>query len=85
MKDQVEYRRPDLFRTTHTYLDSNLAINSAVDLARASVRAEGEHHSFIPSNADSHLVVTCNKPSARWRGGDQSRELTSIDVLLSRR
>ncbi|MCH7583339.1 MAG: hypothetical protein IIC72_12000 [Acidobacteria bacterium] len=44
MKDQVEYRRPDLFRTTHTYLDSNLAINSAVDLARASVRAEGEHH-----------------------------------------
>ena len=36
MKDQVEYRRPDLFRTTHTYLDSNLAINSAVDLARAS-------------------------------------------------
>ncbi len=37
MKDQVEYRRPDLFRTAHTYLDSNLAINSAVDLACASV------------------------------------------------
>ena len=37
MKDQVEYRRPDLFRTAHTYLDSNLAVNSAVDLARGSV------------------------------------------------
>ena len=41
MKDQVEYRRPDLFRTAHTYHDSNLAINSAVVNAWQEFLAEG--------------------------------------------
>ncbi|GEM_PF-4618337 len=45
---QVEYRGSDLFRTAHTDLDSNLAINSAINLTGACVLAKREDCVAVP-------------------------------------
>ena len=43
MKDQIEQRRPDLFRTPHTDLDSNVPVDDAVNRTSTCVWTEREH------------------------------------------